>query len=162
MHRGSQPASQSETSHPTALDERRADHSNLPTLEVPAATSRTADEWQGMTIDESQPVCDTSERCGLATACIAGRCGGCTADQDCASGEACVLDHCVRSDLVACRSRTECKDGELCVLSGVSPDARGNSDMRAYCQGSKVEIAPEPRGIRGEPACTCGDCCTTT
>lgn len=124
-----------------ALVEHRPSDTHAPSLAVPVTSSRGADEWQGMAIDDAAPACDTSERCGLATACIEGRCGGCTVDRDCASGEACVLDHCVRSELVACRSHTECKDGELCVLSGVSSDARGNGDMRAYCQGQAVDIA---------------------
>src|SRR5437868_1999847 len=81
--RGSQPAS-SDHPHAVAFDDRHTSRTNIPILE---ATPRASDEWQGMAIDELQPSCDTSERCGLATACIAGRCGGCIADGDCASGE---------------------------------------------------------------------------
>ena len=140
VHRSSRPVLPSIPSEPL-LDVRRPDRTNVPTLEVPAAVSRATDEWQGMAIDELRPLCDTSERCGLATACVEGHCGGCTADRECASGEACVLAHCVRSELVACRSRADCNGDELCVLSGVSPDARGNRDTRAHCQGSTSEIA---------------------
>ncbi len=135
VHRGSSPAV-------IPLDTRPDIHrSVVATPALPGVISRASDEWQGMPVDEQQAQCDTSERCGLATACIAGRCGGCSADRDCASSEACVLDHCVRSELVACRSRSECRGDELCVLSGISSDARGNGDMRAYCQGAKTEIA---------------------
>src|SRR5215208_4690913 len=57
---------------------------------------RPADEWQGMRVDlATQSLCDGAESCGLAMACPdGGRCGPCQADSQCASGEACVLDHC--------------------------------------------------------------------
>jgi hypothetical protein len=101
---------------------------------------RAPEEWQGMQIDpDEQPMCEASERCGLATACVIGRCGACRVDADCATGEACVLEHCVPAARVACRGRANCREGELCVLSGISSDARGNSDMRAYCQG-RIDI----------------------
>jgi hypothetical protein len=87
-----------------------------------------------------QAMCEASERCGLATACVTGRCGACRFDAECASGEACVLEHCVLAARVACRGRADCGEGELCVLSGISADARGNSDMRAYCQGHGIDV----------------------
>ncbi len=108
---------------------------------------RDPNEWQGMLIDQSiQPECDVSAHCGLALACIHNRCGPCTSDSDCNSGEECVLDHCVIAANVVCRSRSDCPDGELCVLSGYSHDPRGNSDMRATCLA--------PTGGREEPAHT--------
>jgi hypothetical protein len=85
-------------------------------------------------------MCEASERCGLATACVTGRCGACRLDAECASGEACALEHCVLATRVACRGRADCSEGELCVLSGISADARGNSDMRAYCQGHGIDV----------------------
>jgi hypothetical protein len=101
---------------------------------------RAPDEWQGMQIDSAeQPMCEASERCGLATACVTGRCGACRTDADCASGEACVLEHCLLATRIECRLRADCSEGELCVLSGISADARGNSEMRAYCQG-RIDI----------------------
>ena len=54
-----------------------------------------------------------------------------------------MLEHCVRVALVACRGRADCIAGELCVLSGISADARGNADMRAYCQGKTVDVTQD-------------------
>jgi len=124
-----------------------------PTLTGPGAASapvyhaRPADEWQGMAVNEAmQATCDTSMRCGLAMACHEGRCGACTADADCAGGEVCALDHCVKQELAACRHRSDCEGAALCVLSGYSPDARGNGDMSATCRadgGGTAPAAPE-------------------
>jgi hypothetical protein len=80
-------------------------------------------EWQGMPIDRTiTPPCESSERCGLARACINGVCTACHADSDCAAPEACVLGHCVLQTLLHCHSRSECCSDELCVLSGYSSD----------------------------------------
>lgn len=54
-------------------------------------------------------------------------------DLECASGEGCVLQHCVPSLAIGCRSRLDCRPDELCALSGYSMDLRGNHDMRAFC-----------------------------
>ena len=91
-------------------------------------------EWQGMLVDlDSMAPCDITERCGLAMACIAEKCGPCELDAECAENEVCVLDHCVIKENAGCRSYRDCDDDALCVLSGYSSDPRGNSDMRAYC-----------------------------
>jgi hypothetical protein len=100
------------------------------------------------------PPCESSAGCGLGRACRQGKCEACVQDNDCAQGEACVLDHCVVRALAACRGRADCAAGQLCVLSGYSNQARGNEDMRAYCldpasgTGSvpgPAEAAPDPR-----------------
>ena len=131
---------------PIATRSASAVRANAPAVPPPLdavarSPVRAAEEWQGMQIDpDEQPMCEASERCGLATACLTGRCGACRVDAECASGESCVLEHCVLAARVACRGRADCSEGELCVLSGISADARGNSDMRAYCQGHGVDV----------------------
>lgn len=96
---------------------------------------RPENEWQGMLVElSSQAVCGEVDSCGLAMACIDHQCGPCVADSECASGEMCVLDHCVEARNVECKTTSECRDGELCVLSGYSSDIRSNRDMVAFCQ----------------------------
>jgi hypothetical protein len=104
---------------------------------------RDPGEWQGMLIDSSvQPPCELSEYCGLARACVDGLCTRCTADSQCAQGEGCVLDHCVRQELIGCQRAADCGSGGLCLLSGYTGGtARGNEDMRAYCSGNGGGIA---------------------
>jgi len=95
---------------------------------------RPPDEWQGMRVNLTlQATCEESAGCGLAMACRDGRCGPCEVDSDCAGGEVCVLDHCVRRELANCRRRADCGYGELCFLSGYSPEARTNADTRPTC-----------------------------
>jgi hypothetical protein len=115
---------------------------------------RDPDEWQGMRVDVSmlQVECRTSEQCGMAMRCHDGRCWPCQADTDCASDEACVLEHCLRSSAVHCRSRRDCGAEMLCVLSGYSADPRGNADMSADCVRStggrpQVEDGEERVGV---------------
>lgn len=106
---------------------------------APAAVAyheRDPNEWQGMRVKrEGQPPCSAADSCGLALACIEGRCGACNRDAECASGETCVLDHCVRSERAECRRRADCSEPDaVCALSGYSGgDRRSNSEMRAYC-----------------------------
>ncbi len=106
---------------------------------------RDPDEWQGMLVDIClRATCDEPARCGLALACVGGYCGPCAEDSDCATGEACVLDHCVLSDNVACRSSRDCEGDALCILSGSTGGAaRGNEDMTAYCNPSGGGIPME-------------------
>lgn len=118
-------------------------------LPPPVLHPRAPEEWQGMKVDLSlQPPCLEALHCGQAMACdlAAHRCGPCAADADCGAGEACVLDHCVLDSNVACRRRSDCGEDALCVLSGLSPGARGNAEMRAYCQsntdGEREETPP--------------------
>src|SRR5262245_16544198 len=60
---------------------------------------RDPGEWQGMRVNlDSQAFCADKNGCGLAMACIDGRCGPCRTAGDCAEGEVCVLDHCVRAE----------------------------------------------------------------
>ncbi|MFP2933186.1 hypothetical protein ACLESO_50180 [Pyxidicoccus sp. 3LG] len=91
-----------------------------------------------MLVDESlQAVCGDEGVCGLAMACVQGRCGACQSDGDCEGGEACVLDHCVKSERVACRGRSDCGEPEsLCILTGLSPGVRGNESMSSVCSRS--------------------------
>ena len=96
-------------------------------------------EWQGMRVNMClRALCETSAGCGLAAACLPdGMCGPCARDSDCASGEACVLDHCVLSENVRCRSQRDC-GGALCVLDGdCGGTARGNEGMVAFCIGDE-------------------------
>jgi hypothetical protein len=119
---------------------------SLPAAATPR--SRGAAEWQGMTIDPDETaLCDAVDACGLAMACIAGRCGACTGDDSCAPGETCALDHCVRTELAACRSRAECAAGDLCILGGTSPDPRGNASMTARCLPAAGGIPDDPPSV---------------
>jgi hypothetical protein len=88
-----------------------------------------------MLVDTTEVMdCLTPDGCGLALACISGKCRACTKDSDCAAGEACALDHCLRAGNVECRSRWDCGDGEsLCVLSGYEATPRANETMKAHC-----------------------------
>lgn len=113
---------------------------------------RNPHEWQGMLVDMSmRQVCDQTTSCGLALSCSDdGQCGPCAVDDDCAGGEACVLDHCLPASQVACTSRDDCAhiagmgDDAYCVLSGLTGgEHRGNSQMRAHCQASAG--GPEPQ-----------------
>lgn len=106
---------------------------------------RATDEWQGMLVNTSlQALCDTSERCGLAMACLGDRCGPCSSDDDCAAGEACAMQHCVVAALAHCRSRADCPGSELCMLTGYGEDPRGNHDLEAYCSGTPPRDGRDP------------------
>jgi hypothetical protein len=130
---------------------------SLPAAIAPRSTlaPRAAGEWQGMRIDTAETaLCDAIDACGLAMACIGGRCGACTGDDSCAAGERCVLDHCVRTEHAACRTRADCGGDELCILGGYSADPRGNAGMTARCVGAQGGI-PEAEGpvpAAGAPA----------
>jgi hypothetical protein len=122
---------------------------------APVFHPRDEGEWQGMQVNTAaQALCDTSSRCGLGMACHGGTCGPCAADDECAAGEACVLDHCVPRAQVACRSRRDCAGGEeLCVLTGYSSDPRGNAAMMAKCQPAQGGTpAPAAEPVAGVPA----------
>jgi hypothetical protein len=100
----------------------------------PNMQPRAAEEWQGMLVNlELQSLCEGENSCGLAMACVRGRCAPCSVDSQCAHGEACVLDHCVLKTHTQCRSRADCRNEQLCVPSGYSADARGNAEMSATC-----------------------------
>jgi hypothetical protein len=115
----------------------------------PPVRGRPASEWQGMQVDASmQATCGTADGCGLAMACHGERCGPCAADSECASGEICVLEHCLRRELANCRSSGDCGGEERCLLSGYSSDPRGNADLRAICledRGGRIEVPEERR-----------------
>jgi hypothetical protein len=122
-------------------------------LHVARFHPRDPEEWQGMPVDlNMSPECDTSSRCGLALACISGHCGPCASDADCAIGEECVLDHCLLRKNVSCRHRRDCDGGDTCMLTGLSPGARGNSDMRVVCRGGSNFMADMPRPDGAPPA----------
>jgi hypothetical protein len=127
----------------------------LPALVAdPRPSRRAAGEWQGMAIDpEATAPCDAVDACGLAMACIGGRCGACTGDDSCAPGEICALEHCVRAELASCKSRADCGADALCILGGTSPDPRGNAAMTARCLPAAGGISDDvPTVIAGEPA----------
>lgn len=110
---------------------------------------RPAREWQGMRVDLSQrQYCEASSYCGLALACLDDqRCGACQRDDQCTSGEVCVLDHCIAAANAGCRTRAECGGlgaDALCVLSGLSGgDPRGNTGMTSFCRPSSGGIAQD-------------------
>ena len=109
----------------------------------PVYHPRDPEEWQGMRVDLSlTPLCEDSEHCGLARACLDGRCVACTTDSDCGGEEACVLEHCVQATRMGCRSRRDCPSGERCVLTGYGTGVRGNEGMASTCLA--------PRGGRAE------------
>jgi hypothetical protein len=112
--------------------------SNCRAIKPPApeeCAPRPADEWQGLRVCPPRPPCSESATCGVALACIEGKCNACSGDEQCAVGEGCALDHCMPTAQISCRVRADCKEGELCMLNGISNGLRGNADMRAYCQG---------------------------
>jgi len=103
-----------------------------PLAPQPRYRPRDSREWQGMLVDESYEVL-CKDFCGLALACVSGVCRACTSDTDCGRHESCVLDHCLDSSRVSCRSYRDCGPQSLCVLSGLSPDPRGNAELRSFC-----------------------------
>jgi len=110
---------------------------------------RPANEWQGMLVErEGQSECRRGHVCGLALACLQGRCGPCRSDRECETGEVCVLDHCLLQANVRCRSAAQCGQG-LCILSGLSDDPRGNKEMRSLCD---VDYVPPPEAAKPTPS----------
>jgi hypothetical protein len=100
----------------------------------PVYHPRDPNEWDGMPVLLDGPPCEQSAWCGLALACIDEKCGACTSDQDCAPGEGCVVEHCLKTELIGCRSYRDCSPA-LCILSGLTGGTpRGNEDMTSYCQ----------------------------
>lgn len=103
-------------------------------LGPPRWHARPEGEWDGMLVNLNvTPPCESPAGCGMARACKNGKCMPCEVDVDCASGESCVLDHCVKSANVSCRRRADCASGSVCILSGYSSGIRGNENMRAFC-----------------------------
>ena len=125
-------AEQGAAKPPPAVD--GLDPPAFPDPPTPRYKTRPAGDWDGMPVDlATAPPCESSAGCGLARACIAGECTACERDADCATGEACVLDHCVAGGRVACRHTKDCGAESVCVLSGYSPDPRGNAEMDSRC-----------------------------
>ncbi len=77
----------------------------------------------------------------------------CEADGECASGESCVLDHCLESQLVGCHRAGDCARGSVCVLSGYSGGPRGNDGMQSACVSplSGADRQPTPPATPPEP-----------
>jgi hypothetical protein len=131
---------------------------NVPTKWEP----REPGEWDGMPVNaDAQQICDVSASCGLARSCKAGKCTSCVADADCVAGEGCVLQHCVKAELIGCRSFRDCPTKALCVLSGYSSLPRGNEGMKSYCNssegGSSPGIAPHEPPARDTRTVLPGD-----
>lgn len=136
---GSTEASQSLTSPSSRSAESKAAQ-----FGPPRWATRPPEEWQGMLINLNiTPPCTASSECGLARACIGGRCMPCEQDQQCAAHEACVLQHCVARELVECRTAAECDADSKCILTGYSSEPRGNEGTRAYCQSAKGGVEGE-------------------
>jgi hypothetical protein len=113
----------------------------------PRFQTRAPGEWDGMQINLNvTPPCDTSAICGLARACVGGVCSGCKRDDDCVRGENCVLDHCVKNELIECRGTKDCTAG-VCILSGYSSTPRGNDGMKAYCVDNAGGSQPPPAPV---------------
>jgi hypothetical protein len=123
---------------------------------VPVYHPRDKDEWQGMLVNMSmRAMCEASEQCGLAAACINQLCSPCRTDGECAKGELCVLDHCLLAKNVSCRSRRDCSGEEVrCILSGYSSDPRNNAELLAACKEAAGGQAQPPDRIqaKGKPA----------
>lgn len=115
---------------------------------------RPAGEWDGMLVNLNvTPPCESPSGCGMARACKGGKCQPCVYDVECAPGETCVLDHCVKTENVSCRRRTECPEGSICLLSGYSNGVRGNENMKAYCVASasgeqRSPSRPAPKAVK--------------
>jgi hypothetical protein len=113
----------------------------------PRWAPRAPGEWDGMRVNLNvTPPCDSSAICGLGRACKAGRCSACENDTDCTRSEGCVLEHCIRKELIECRHASDCGGKKLCVFSGYSSLPRGNEGMRAYCLDpeSGTPMPPSP------------------
>jgi hypothetical protein len=114
----------------------------------PRWKERTAGEWQGMLVDlNATPYCEESSLCGLARSCKNNTCTFCERDSECASGEFCVMDHCLLSSLVECRKKSDCGERGACILSGYSSGPRGNQDMKSYCIDLAGGIASKPSSV---------------
>ena len=130
---------------PASARPTRADGSSNSIFAPPRWHPRPATEWQGMLVNLNvSPPCESSSNCGLALACKRGRCLACEGDSECAVGESCVLDHCVRSELLQCRLTKQCVGDGRCVLSGFSATPRGNDGMTATCISPTSGAARQP------------------
>jgi hypothetical protein len=162
-----------------SMDAQEARSHGGPTARGPTPESqfkqRAESEWQGMLIDVAlAPTCESTERCAFGQSCKRGACGPgepadaecyrclpCESDTECLRGEACVLDHCVKQELVSCRSSRDCPTGARCILSDYSTGARHNGEMRAYCpdinsgtaelDGAEDDRPPSPLDDRPPP-----------
>ncbi len=122
---------------------------------------RAPEEFQGFLVDTSDfQDCRTSSDCVEDLACKSGVCRPCAADAECAAGEKCALDHCLKAEDAGCQGRRDCKDGEMCILKRSSTGALGRGGLRSYClpptggvsQADQVPVKPKlgiapPRGI---------------
>jgi hypothetical protein len=118
-----------------------------------SSRGRPPGEWQGMPVSpDDNATCSASARCGLALACLDGRCGPCQRDDECATGEGCVLQYCLRLENIGCRLRKDCTVGALCELTGLTSDPRNNATMRAICRAASGGAeAPPPELVVGLP-----------
>jgi hypothetical protein len=151
-HAGSTPSPRAVHAEPGRGSVARAEETPAPTSaeDEPSPRPRAEGEWQGMKVDDAE-TWPCGERCSMARACVEGECVPCHEDDECDSGEVCVLDHCVQEKLTECRKAADCGAPEaLCVLTGyTSGDLRGNGDMRAHCsypEGGQPDEVAAPAG----------------
>ncbi len=115
-----------------------------PTLPSSRFKPRSPTEWQGMLVDLSrEPTCESTELCSFGQVCKAGICAPCEADGECLRGEVCVLDHCLKQELVSCRVAKDCR-GTFCVLGEFSTPPRHNAGVRSYCVDVNSGTPPPP------------------
>lgn len=116
---------------------------------------RDPHEWQGRRVNLSMmAICDGF--CGLAMACIEGKCGPCRADADCGTNERCVLDHCLLSKNVECTRRDDCPSAgdsaPYCVIGGTGNGFRGNEELRSFCRGADGDNPDQARVVAQQRA----------
>lgn len=96
------------------------------------------------------PQCVRAVSCGMALACVRGRCAECLEDRECGRAEVCAVGRCLRAELALCRRNEDCPGEDVvCQLGEISSDSRGNGSMRSEClnlNGGRPEIpVPPPR-----------------
>lgn len=119
-------------------------------LPPPEYFPRDPGEWQGLRVESSNVLyCSGVDKCNGALACVNGRCVACTSDSQCAPGEVCSMDHCLRRENMTCRSRRDCAEGQRCYLDGLGGGTpRHNATLSSYCAGSDGE---NPRAVKPNP-----------
>lgn len=92
-------------------------------------------EWQGALVDVCLQI-ECVDFCGLRLACVDGVCGACERDDQCLTGEVCVLDQCILDEQAECRSQADCDPGVVCLFvdeDDTPAEPRGNLGTWAIC-----------------------------